>query len=193
MVAFSSDGSTLAWGTDDGTVVLTRVADGTILHTLTVTGSKDTSIGALAFSPDGRTLAAGTWDGHERLWDPSTGTPRGPAWLARGGPIVTTSFSPDSRMLATSGLGSAELWDAASEKQLGALSTGLAPTPAYAAFDPTGHTLVTAFQDGPMLLWAVDPTSWPSRACALAGRRLTQQEWQDFLPGRPYKPSCGPP
>jgi WD40 repeat protein/DNA-binding SARP family transcriptional activator len=192
-VAFSSDGSTVAWGTDDGMVVLTRVADGTILHTLTVTGSKDTVAASLAFSPDGRTLAAGTWEGHERLWDPSTGTPRGPAWQARGGPIVNTSFSPDGRMLATSGIGSAELWDVASEKQLGALSSGLSTGPAFAAFDPTGHTLVTAFHDGPVLLWAVDPTSWPRRACALAGRRLTQQEWRDFLPGRPYKPSCGPP
>jgi WD40 repeat protein len=192
-VAFSPDGTMVVWGMDDGTIVLTRVADGTILHTLTVTGRNDASAPAVAFSPDGRTLAAGTWDGHERLWDPSTGTPRGPAWQARGGPIVTTSFSPDGRMLATSGPGSAELWDAASEKQLGTLSSGLAPTPAFAAFDPTGHTLVTAFQDGPVLLWAVDPTSWTTRACALAGRRLTQQEWQDFLPGRPYKPSCGPP
>jgi WD40 repeat protein/DNA-binding SARP family transcriptional activator len=190
-VAFSHDSSTLAWGMDDGTVVLTRVADGTVLHTLTVTGSKSTWVAALAFSSDGRTLAAGTWDGHERLWDPSTGTPRGAAWLARGGPVMTTSFSPDGRMLATSGLGSAELWDAASEKQLGALSSGLTPKPAAAAFDPTGHTLVTAFEDGTVLLWAVDPTSWPRRACALAGRRLTKQEWSDFLPGRPYKPSCG--
>jgi hypothetical protein len=99
-------------------------------------------------------------------------------------------------MLATSGPGSAELWDAASEKQLGTLSTGGAQfKPAFAAFDPTGSTstLVTAVTGGPVLLWAVDPTSWPRRACALAGRRLTKQEWQDFLPGRPYKPSCEPP
>jgi hypothetical protein len=107
---------------------------------------------------------------------------------------VTTSFSRDGRLLATSGPGSAELWDAASEKQLGALSTGgLAFKAAFAAFDPTGRTLVTAVQGGPVLLWAVDPTSWPRRACALAGRRLTEQEWKDFLPGRPYKPSCNPP
>jgi WD40 repeat protein len=191
-VAFSPDGSTLAWGMDESTVVLTRVADGTVLHTLTVTGSTSTWVNAVAFSSDGRTLAAGTWDGHERLWDPSTGAPRGPAWLARGGPVLTTSFSPDGRMLATSGLGSAELWDAASEKQLGTLSTGgLAFKAALAAFDPTGHTLVTAFEDGTVLLWAVDPTSWPRRACALADRRLTKQEWNDFLPGRPYMPYCG--
>ena len=62
-----------------------------------------------------------------------------------------------------------------------------------AAFDPTGHTLATAFQDGTVLLWDVDPASWLKRACAVAGRRLTQQKWQEFLPGRPYQPSCGTP
>ena len=29
------------------------------------------------------------------------------------------------------------------------------------------------------------------RACALANRTLTQEEWKKFLPGRPYKPACG--
>jgi WD40 repeat protein/DNA-binding SARP family transcriptional activator len=192
-VAFSPDGHTLAWGMDDGTVVLTRVADGTVLHTLTVTVPDGPYVSALAFSPDGTTLAAGTWDGHERLWDPTTGTPRGPAWMAQGGPVMTASFSPDDRMLATSGLGSAELWDASSRKQIGTLPSGLAQKGSAAAFDPTGHTLVTAFTDGPVLLWDVDPASWRARACALAGRRLTEQEWNDFLPGHPYKPSCGPP
>jgi WD40 repeat protein len=147
----------------------------------------------VAFSPDGKTLATGTWGGQERLWDPSTGTPRGRAWVAQGGPVITASFSLDGLMLVTSGVGSARLWDAASGKQLGALPTGLAQKAAGAAFDPTGHTLVTASQDGPVLLWDVDPASWRRRACALAGRRLTEQEWNDFLPGRPYKPSCGTP
>jgi hypothetical protein len=39
-------------------------------------------------------------------------------------------------------------------------------------------------------LWDVDPASWLKRACAVAGRPLTQQEWREFLPGRPYQPSC---
>jgi hypothetical protein len=60
-----------------------------------------------------------------------------------------------------------------------------------AAFDPTGHTLATAFRDGTVLLWDVDRASWRAQACAVAGRRLTLQEWRDFLPGRPYQPSCG--
>jgi hypothetical protein len=56
-----------------------------------------------------------------------------------------------------------------------------------------GVGLATAFQDGTALLWDVNPTSWLKRACAVAGRRLSQQEWRDFLPGRPYQPSCRTP
>jgi hypothetical protein len=60
-----------------------------------------------------------------------------------------------------------------------------------AVLDPTGHTLATAFDDGTVLLWDVDPAAWLKRACAVAGRPLTPPEWQDLLPGRPYRPSCG--
>jgi WD40 repeat protein len=106
---------------------------------------------------------------------------------------MSTSFSPDGSVLATSGSeGTTALWDIGSGKRIGAPLTG-PPSPGVAAFDPTGHTLATAFQDGTVLLWDVDPASWQARACAVAGRRLTPQEWQDFLPGRPYQPSCGTP
>jgi WD40 repeat protein len=191
-VAFSPDGSTLAWGTDNSTALLTRVPDGTVLHHLTVTNGP--AVSALAFSPDGRILATGAIDGKVRLWDPRTGAARGRAWVAHPGPVLSTVFSPDGRMLATSGIGSAELWDAGSAKQIGAPLAGpvqKAGDAGVAAFDPTGHTLATAFQDGTVLLWDVDPTSWRKRACALAGRDLTRQEWEDFLPDRPYQPPCG--
>jgi hypothetical protein len=36
----------------------------------------------------------------------------------------------------------------------------------------------------------MDPSSWESQACAMAGRTLTQAEWSQFLPGRAYAPAC---
>jgi WD40 repeat protein len=187
-VAFSPDGRTLASGIREGTVFLTHVPDGTALHILTFSPPDFPT--AIAFSPDGNTLATAGNNGKVRLWDPHTGTARGPAWTAQGGMVLSVSFSPDGSVLATSGDdGTAALWDIGSGKQIGAPLTG-PPGPTVAAFDPTGHTLATAFNDGTVLLWDVDPASWRARACAVAGRRLTPQEWREFLPDRPYRPSC---
>jgi len=65
-VAFSPDGQTLASGSDDTTVRLWQVSDGTLLRTLE--GHTDTVL-SVAFSPDGQTLASGSWDRTVRLWE----------------------------------------------------------------------------------------------------------------------------
>jgi WD40 repeat protein len=71
-VAFSSDGYTLAWGTNDGAVVLWDASDpesatqiGTSLR-----GHKS-EVQGLAFSPDGKNLASGSQDRTIILWDVS--------------------------------------------------------------------------------------------------------------------------
>jgi WD40 repeat protein/DNA-binding SARP family transcriptional activator len=190
-VAFSPDGRMLASGIDDGTVLLTRVPDGTMMHKLTVTEGPSTT--ALAFSPDGTTLATGAVNGKVRLWDPRTGAARR-TWVAQAGFVLSTVYSPDGTVLATSGTdGTAALWDVRSAKQIGTPLNGPSQRWGMAVFDATGHTLATALQDGTVLLWNVDPRSWLERACAVAGRDLTSQEWAEFLPGRPYQPPCGTP
>ena len=55
---------------------------------------------------------------------------------------------------------------------------------------PDGHYLLETHGSGQGAVWDVDPESWERRACALANRTLTRQEWEEFLPGRAYEPAC---
>ena len=53
-----------------------------------------------------------------------------------------------------------------------------------------GTRLLMTNADGRGAVWDVDPESWLRRACTIAHRTLTNEEWQSFLPGRPYEPAC---
>jgi hypothetical protein len=36
----------------------------------------------------------------------------------------------------------------------------------------------------------MDAEAWRARACAIAGRNLTQAEWDRYLPDMPYEVTC---
>jgi DNA-binding SARP family transcriptional activator len=54
------------------------------------------------------------------------------------------------------------------------------------------RTIVFDSPDGGVVGIAADPDIWLQRACAVAGRGLTEQEWGDVFGGRPYDPACVP-
>ena len=64
-VVFSPDGRLLASGSVDCTIKLWRVADGSLVRTLT--GHRYTVL-SVVFSPDGRLLASGSVDNTIKLW-----------------------------------------------------------------------------------------------------------------------------
>ena len=70
-MAFSPDGTTLAFGFPDGTVKLWDVSTGENIATLE--GHTDWTQ-AVAFSSDGTKIASGSNDRTVRLWDVSTQT-----------------------------------------------------------------------------------------------------------------------
>jgi len=96
-VVFSPDGRLLASGSVDCTIKLWRVADGSLVRTLT--GHTD-FVTSVVFSPDGRLLASGSGDKTIKLWRVADGS------LVRTltghtVPVNSVSFSPDGRLLAS--------------------------------------------------------------------------------------------
>ena len=52
------------------------------------------------------------------------------------------------------------------------------------------RTLALEKSDGTTQVTVADPAEWEERACQVAGRVLTEQEWGELLGARPYSPAC---
>jgi hypothetical protein len=58
------------------------------------------------------------------------------------------------------------------------------------ALSPDGNVVAASHGEG-VLLWDVGLASWRRRACQIANRDLTQQEWEMFVgPELPYRRTC---
>ena len=150
-VVFSSDGQTLASGSDDKKIRLWDVAS---RHPKTVlTGHSDT-VRSVVFSPDGQTLASGSHDKTVRLWDVASGDIK-TILIGHTAPVTSVAFSPDGGTLASgSSDRTVRLWDVASE-QPKVILTGHTSWVSSVAFSPDGGTLASGSSDRTVRLWDV--------------------------------------
>jgi WD40 repeat protein/tRNA A-37 threonylcarbamoyl transferase component Bud32 len=144
---------------------------------------------AVAFSPDGRLLATAGDHPLVQVWDVQSGKLIREFEQNVGG-VRTLEFSSDGTTLAISGFDPvASLWNVATGTQIGPrLLAGSRET--MLDLSPDGRQLLTTAGNGQGALWDVAPESWKQRACDLANRTLTREEWEEFLPGRLYEPAC---
>jgi WD40 repeat protein len=191
-VAFSPDGRNLA-------VAASSPQGATAIQILSVPGlevSRTLSAPAgrtVEFSPDGRLLVFGDEEGRVRLYDTRTWRLRIPPFVAHTIGVVTANVSPDGQTLATTSAdGTARLWDVSTGRPIGSALPGPAQHDAAAAFVDGGTHLATVSETGQGHLWDIRPQSWMGRACEVAGRTLTREEWHDALPERTYAPACAP-
>ena len=108
----------------------------------------------VAFGPDGQIALTLGPERTARLWDASTGEPRGEL-LRHDGAIIAAAFSPDGRMVVTCGMDyRARLWEVPTGRPLGEPLSHHGPVRSI-AFNGDGQLLLTGSNDGTAQVWDV--------------------------------------
>jgi WD40 repeat protein/tetratricopeptide (TPR) repeat protein/tRNA A-37 threonylcarbamoyl transferase component Bud32 len=160
-VAFSSDGTKILTGGEDGTARLWDTGGKPIYGPL----RHPPAVRAVAFSPDGQRLATGGADGTVHFWDAVTGRPL-PVTIRHTGAVRALAYRPDGKKLATgSADGTARLWNATDG------TPACPPLPNLkdvlsVAFSPDGKLLVTGGESLSLRFW--DGDSGAARGASVA-------------------------
>jgi WD40 repeat protein len=115
--------------------------------------------------------------------------------LGDHGGIFAVTISPDDHTLAAGSVdGSVRLFDISNVKAPTFLSslTDHIGTVYTVAFSPDGHTLASGSLDGTVRLWDTDPDEAIKNICSPIVTPLTRAQWQQYIPGLPYKRPCLP-
>jgi WD40 repeat protein len=144
--------------------------------------------------PDGDRLLVSEETGSVHAVDITTFEEVGTPLTSNATQLQAVTVTPDgSRVAAASRDGALRLWDAASGRPVGPPLGGHdeQSRSILATVSPDGTPLVfTEGADGRLLRWELDPVSWARTACEVAGRNLSAAEWDQFLPGKPYRATC---
>ncbi|MEV4364629.1 hypothetical protein AB0J87_60365, partial [Nonomuraea sp. NPDC049625] len=96
-----------------------------------------------------------------------------------------------TRLASGSDDGTVRLWDARTGRPIGNPLTGHTDSVEVVVFSPDSTRLYSADLSGRVHVWNIQlPSDLLSAVCAIAVRGLTQEEWQQYVPDAPYKPTC---
>lgn len=178
-VAFSPDeGSYLALH-DEGTLISWSRASGQEQW------RSDVASGALVALDDGRFLMSAD-DGTVTVRN-ADGDVVGPAFSGHLGPVTAIDVAGD--LVATSGEDdTVRLWNLSTGQPIG---QPIDVTGGAVDLSDDGRHLAVVSPNGHATVLVMEPDGWADAACRLAGRNLTTQEWDRYLPpSEPYRATC---
>jgi WD40 repeat protein len=104
---------------------------------------------------------------------------------------MSVVFSADGSLLASGSWdGSIMLWDLSTDRVLGRPLVGHGDKIESVAFSPDGKLLASAGWDSRVFLWNMSLDAWQTRACVIAGRNLSTEEWDLYFTDQPYAETC---
>jgi len=150
-LAYNSDGTQLAVGGEDASVVLYDVQQRRVITTLPHGGKR---VVGLAFRGDGSFLAAATESRTVTVWDLKTNQAR--QLTGHAGPVLAVAFSPSDDLLASAGADrEIILWSLNLGREVGRLRGGHSKEITFLAFLGRGETLVSVGKDRQIVHWDV--------------------------------------
>lgn len=148
-VAWSPDGTRIAFGSIDGTIRFAETGTWTEAGLLSERGGVALD---LAFDPSGRILAAALGSGIVTVWNldrqVTIATLRG-----HTGPVGWVAFSPDGSVLASASEKEVKLWAASTWEEVGMLARGVSGP---LAFHPERRLLALATGAGKAEVWSLE-------------------------------------
>jgi WD40 repeat protein/class 3 adenylate cyclase len=145
-----------------------------------------------AFSADGHQLVQGVGDGSFRLFTGTDLAPTSPWVQANGQSVVNAGFTSDGKLVVVGGAdGTLSFWNASDGTPFGLrIAVGSRSTSTVdMAMLPDDRVLV-ADERGTARIVPASAPGWKALACTVAGRELTHDEWDKYLPNRQYRSMC---
>lgn len=194
-IALSSDANDLVPHPDGGSVFVLHRYNGSFVRVDPKTGDVlDTASGLLGsdevhgvMSPDGTRMMVTGPGVRVRLLDVERQTYIGMESEWQWG---APAFAPDGTQYAIAEEGRIRLWDGRTGEYQASLPLPSRVGTFSITYRPDSSALVIASTDGST--WTADTRidRWAVRACATAGRNLSQAEWEQFFPNASYERTC---
>ncbi len=187
-LSFTADGRELVVGGQDGVLRVFETANWSMVGEIPL--APGAALRDATSTPGGSQMFITSESGEVFLIDLATRVAVGAPFVAGGTRLQGVAISPDgATLVASSRDGAIRFWDVASHRTFGPAMRDHRDASTAATYVGPDQ-LFTGGLDGQLIKWDLRPDEWAATACRLAGRNLTQAEWNQFLPGRPYVSTC---